>query len=199
MLCDSVLLASGYILWVRQSWLFYKNTAGNWYVCRWERHVFLWETREGEKHRTETMFSQLCVLHIYIYIYCIYSAAVHVSVGVCLLERGLGACGREARETNLNSISLVSQLSSDRNVRIWGDELVASAIEEASNTCRRQGDRGATELTPLRNCWCWSTGGYLNGSPWYFMYCWCSTAVISETAPARTSILALKRSQKETW
>lgn len=40
--CDSVLLSSGYILWVHQSWLFCKNT--NWYVCRWERHVFLPET-----------------------------------------------------------------------------------------------------------------------------------------------------------
>lgn len=118
------------------------------------------------------MFSQLCVLClfcIYIYIFSKASAVVHVSVGVCLPERGLGACGREARETGLNSTSLAPQLSSDGSVRIWGDTLVASALKDASNTHLHRRDRGATESAPLGNCWCWSTGVYLNGSLWYFI------------------------------
>lgn len=75
MRCDSVLLASGYIVWVRQSWLFRKNTAGNWYVCRWEPHVFLSEMREGEEHRMEAVCFPNCVFCVcfaYIFIFIAY-------------------------------------------------------------------------------------------------------------------------------
>lgn len=66
------------------------------------------------------MFPQLgvlCLYCMYIYISSIYRAAVHVRVGVCLPERGLGACGREARDTGLNS---TPQLSSDGSGRHEG-------------------------------------------------------------------------------
>lgn len=75
MRCDSVLLASGYIVWVHQSWLFHKNTTGNWYVCRWEHHVFLSEMREGEEHRMETVCFPnyvFCVCFAYIFIFIAY-------------------------------------------------------------------------------------------------------------------------------
>lgn len=121
--------------------------------------------------RRPYVFPYVCFVFvcIYIYIYSIYSAVVRVSVGVCLPVQGLGAGGCNARETGLNSTSLAPQMSSDGSVRIWGDMLVASALEEASNTCLHQSDRGAAESAPLRNRWRWSTGGYLNGSLWYFI------------------------------
>lgn len=68
---------------------------------------------------------------------------------MCLPEQGLGARGCEARETGLNS---------DGSVRIRGDVLVASALEEASDKRLHHNDRGATESAPLRNCLtliCW--------------------------------------------
>lgn len=87
--CDSLLLASGYILRVHQSWLFRKNTAGNWYVCRWERHVFLSETREGEEHRMKTICFPnwvFCVCIACIFIFLAYIERRYMYVWVCVYQ-----------------------------------------------------------------------------------------------------------------
>lgn len=160
---NSAFLASGYIHWVwaqQESGTYVGGEQASWYsiTCSSQRARNI----KWRQYASPTV----CFVVVFTYL-CLYSAAVHVSVGVCLPERGLGA--RERGSWAWTRPALVLRLSSDGSVWIRGDTLAASALEEASNTRSHQGDRGAAAAAPLRNRRRRSAGGYPNCSLWFFI------------------------------